>query len=152
MTRLERVRQKNFTPDTLGSDKSAKSHEDDRKNFEPYESGSDISAKSQRQPPSVTFGTDEPIGREVFVEAPQRQPEAIIVAYQRIWFDYDLRDGTYTPADLQHAKLLVKQGPVLRYRLHWPDGTPQPIDVGDAQALRLRSQPDAGGAPIVEVK
>ena len=128
MTWLERVRQKNFTPDTFGSDKSAKSHEDDLKNFELNESGSDISAESQRQTPSVTFGTDEPMGREVFVEAPQRRAsEAIIIAYQRIWFDYDLRDGTYTPDELQHAKLLVKGGPVLRYRLHWPGGTPQPM-------------------------
>jgi hypothetical protein len=109
MTWLERVRQKNFTPNTLGSDKSDESL---------YGST------------SVTFGTAATKDGEVFVEAPQWQPSAtIIVTYQRIWFDYDLRDGTYTPAELQQAKLLVKRGPVLRYRLRWPGGTPQPIDV-----------------------
>ena len=53
--------------------------------------------------------------------------EVIIVAYQRFSFDYDLPDGSYTPQDLRQAKLLVKPGPVLRYRLNWPGGIPQPI-------------------------
>jgi hypothetical protein len=79
-------------------------------------------------------------------------PEIIMVTYQRIWFDYNLRDGSYTPAELQEAKLLVKPGAVLRYRLRWPGGTPQPIDVGDAPESRLRSQPDGGGAPVVAIQ
>ena len=132
MTWLERVRQKNFTP---------------------YTSGSDKSDESLNGWTSVTFVTAGTKDSEVLVEAPQRRaPEAIIVAYQRIWFDYDLRDGTYTPAELQQAKLLVKRGPVLRYRLQWPGGTPQPIDVADAQESRLRSKPNAVGAPVVAVQ
>jgi hypothetical protein len=153
MTWLERVRHKNFAPYTLGSDKSAKRTEGEQKNLEHYEAGGAKSDKSLNGPASVTFDTSGTKDSEVFVEAPQqRAPEAIIVAYQRIWFDYDLRDGTYTPAELQEAKLLVKRGPVLRYRLRWPGGTPQPMDVGDTQASRLRSKRDARGTPVVEVQ
>jgi hypothetical protein len=153
MTWLERVRQKNFTPDTLASDKSAKSAEGDQKNLEHNTSGSAKSDESLYGSPSVTFGTAATKDGEVFVDARQWQPSAtVLVTYQRIWFDYDLRDGTYTPAELQQAKLLVKRGPVLRYRLGWPGGTPQPIDVGDAQASRLRSKPHTVGAPVVEVQ
>jgi hypothetical protein len=85
-------------------------------------------------------------------DEPADSPEIITVTYQRIWFDYDLRDGSYTPAELQEAKLLVKPGAVSRYRLRWPGGRPQPIEVGDAPAARLRSQPDAGGAAVVAVQ
>jgi hypothetical protein len=85
--------------------------EGDPKSLEPDESGS---AKSAKSPSTDTSSRAE--------------HESIIVAYQCFWFDYDLRDGTYTPAELQQAKLLVKRGPVLRYRLRWPGGTPQPID------------------------
>jgi hypothetical protein len=152
MTWLERVRQKNFTPYTLGSDKSAKNTEGDQQNLAHYTSGSDKSDESLNGATSVAFGIAGTKDSEVFVEAPQRQPEAITVAYQRIWFVYDLGDGTYTPAELQQAKLLVKRGPVLRYRLRWPGGTPQPIDVADAQASRLRSKANPIGAPVVAVQ
>jgi hypothetical protein len=79
-------------------------------------------------------------------------PEVMMVTYHRIWFDYDLRDGAYTPTELQQAKLLVKPGAVLRYRLRWPGGTPQPVDVTDEQESRLRSKPNTVGAPVVAVK
>jgi hypothetical protein len=138
---LERVRQKNFAPSKDGSAISAKCQEGDLKNLLPYELGSDTSAKSHQEDSSVTLGTPEVVGREVF-----------IVTYQRFWLDYDLRDGTYTPTELQQAKLLVKHGPVLRYRLHWPGGIPQPIDVADEQESRPRSKSDAVGAPVVEVQ
>jgi hypothetical protein len=81
----------------------------DPKNLEPDESGS---AKSAKRPSTDTSS--------------RAGHESIIVAYQRFWFDYDLRDGTYTPAELQQAELLVNHGPVLQYRLQWPGGTPQP--------------------------
>jgi hypothetical protein len=65
---------------------------------------------------SVTFGTVVSTVSEVFV-----------VEYQRFWVDYDLPDGTYTPKELRKAKMLVQPGPVLRYRLRWPGGNPQPM-------------------------
>jgi hypothetical protein len=102
MTWLERVRQKNLTPHSRGTDKTAKSQ--DRETF-------------------VSFGTSGVNGHEVFTET----REVIIVAYQRFWLDYDLADGTYTPQELKKSRLLVKPGPVLRYRLRWPGGTPQPM-------------------------
>ena len=148
MTWLDRVRQKNFAPIIRDSDTSAKSQEADYKNFHPYELASAESAKSQQADNSVTFGTPLGVGQEDFAA----QTQVMIIAYQRFWLDYDLRDGTYTPAELQQAKLLVKRGPVLRYRLHWPGGTPQPIDGADTQASRLRSQPNAVGAPVVAVQ
>jgi hypothetical protein len=79
-------------------------------------------------------------------------PEIIHVSYQYIFYDYDLPDGTYLPAELQRAGLLVKRGPILRYRLPWPGGIPQPIDVAGGQESRLKSKPNAVGAPVVAVK
>src|SRR5262245_33363749 len=142
MTWLDRVGQKNFTPHALVGAKSARRPDGNPKNLEAYDFTNAKSDKSLTGFTSGTFGTAGTKGSEVFVEAPQRQPpEAIIVAYQRIWFDYDFRDGTYTPAELHQAKLLVKRGPVLRYRLRWLGGTPQP-----------RSESDAVGAPALEAK
>jgi hypothetical protein len=134
MTWLEHVRQKNFAPYTNGSDKSAKSHESDQKNFAPYKSGSAKSDKSQDEASSVTFGTASPEGLQVFAEV----REAIIVAYQRFSLDYDLPDGTYTPEDMQRARLRVTPGPVLRYRLRWPGGSPQPLAAQEPRARRTR--------------
>ena len=128
MTWLERVRHKNFSPDTSASAKSAKSLEGDHRNLEAYESSSDKSAKSHDGPTSVTFGTPEGLPREVSALLTPTLPcEAITVAHQRIFFDFDVPDGTYTPQELQRAKLVIKRGPVLRYRLHWPGDIPQPI-------------------------
>ena len=62
--------------------------------------------------------------------------EVFTVEYQRCWVDYDLPDGTYTPEALRQAKMLVKQGPVLRYRLHWPGGIPQPMTHAQQKGLR----------------
>jgi hypothetical protein len=107
----------------------------DPKNLKSDESGSAKNAKSPSTDTSSRAGH-----------------ESIIVSYQRFWFDYDLRDGTYTPAELQRAKLLVKRGPVLRYQLRWPGGRPQPIGVADEQESRLRSQPNAVGAPVGAVQ
>jgi hypothetical protein len=85
----------------------------------------DTSAESRT---IVTSGTPSPTVFEVLSTSGTALPsEVIIVAYQRFSFDYDLPDGSYTPHDLRQAKLLVKPGPVLRYRLYWPGGTPQPI-------------------------
>ena len=72
---------------------------------------------------SVSFVSSSGEGCTVFAEP----VETIIVGYQRFSLDYDLPDGTYTPQELQRAKLLVKPGGVFRYRLRWPAGRPQPI-------------------------
>ena len=50
------------------------------------------------------------------------RPEAIRVPYQAIWYDYDLRDGVYTPVQLQRARKRIKSGPVRHYLLRWPGG------------------------------
>ena len=45
-------------------------------------------------------------------------PELIHVTYQRIYYDWDLADGTYTPEQLRKAKMGVKPwGPVQSYTL-----------------------------------
>jgi hypothetical protein len=50
------------------------------------------------------------------------RPEVIRVAYQAIWYDYDLRDGVYTPEQLQRARKRIKRGPVRHYLLRRPGG------------------------------
>lgn len=96
------------------SDKSAKSGEKEAsKNFPHGRNQGDKSAESAT---SGTSGTMVSTVSEVFA-----------VAYQRFWVDYDLPDGTYTTKELRKAKMLVKQGPMLRYRLRWPGGTAQPM-------------------------
>jgi hypothetical protein len=126
MTWLERVRQKNLTPHSRGTAKTDKSGEADPKNLPPYESGTAKTDKSQDRETLVSFGTPGVDGHQVFTE----MSEVIIVAYQRFWLDYDLPDGTYTTKALRQAKMLVKPGPVLRYRLRWPGGIPQPMAHG----------------------
>ena len=102
---------------------------------------------------SVACSTPKRDGHRVSIEdSPPSATEEIIVTYQQFSVDYDLPDGTYTPDELRRSKLLIKPGMVMRYRLQWPGGTPQPIDGGDAQASRLRSKPNAVGAPVVAVK
>jgi hypothetical protein len=46
--------------------------------------------------------------------------EVIRVAYQVIWYDYDLRDGVYAPEQLRRARKRIKRGPVRHYLLRWP--------------------------------
>jgi hypothetical protein len=103
--------------------------EDAPKNLPPDESGRDKSAESQHEDRFVACGTPGVVGREVFGEMARvaAPSEAIIVDYQRFSLGYDLRDGTYTPEELRRVKLLVNPGPVLRYRLRWPGGAPQPM-------------------------
>jgi hypothetical protein len=85
----------------------------------------DKSAKSEA---SVTSGTPSSVVSEVFVTSAQPfVPEVMIVQYQRFFWDYDLPDGTYTPEELRRARIVVKPGPELRYRLRWPRSTPHPI-------------------------
>jgi hypothetical protein len=42
------------------------------------------------------------------------------VPYQRIWFDFDVPDGSYTPEELQRANKVVKRGALQSYTLRWP--------------------------------
>jgi hypothetical protein len=127
MTWLDRVRQKSYTPYPPGSDKSAKSLEEDQKKFIPLPHGSDKSAKSAEVPTSVTFGTVLGDGHEVFSEPDRPSTEVIPVAYQKISYDWVIADGTYTPEQLRRARKVAKPGPELRYRLCWPGGIPEPI-------------------------
>jgi hypothetical protein len=116
---IERLRHKKSPDGRHGSDTSAESCEPTiSKNFIAGRRAGDTSAD----------GTSPPTVLEVFSTSGTALPsEVIIVAYQRFSFDYDLPDGSYTPQDLRQAKLLVKPGPVWRYRLYWPGGIPQPI-------------------------
>jgi hypothetical protein len=132
MTWLERVRQKNSLPHGRGTDKTAKREETTHNKLAPYESGTAKTDKSQNGEAFVSFGTSGVEGREVFAEP----IEAIIVAYQRFSLDYDLPDGAYTPKELRKAKVLVKPGPVLRYRLRWPGGITQPMTQHGAMTSR----------------
>jgi hypothetical protein len=111
---IERLRQKKSPYGRNQGDKSIKRVDGDAvKNFVDGRNHSDKRAKS---PTFVTSGTLVSTVSEVFV-----------VEYQRFWLDYDLPDGSYTPTELQKAGFIVHPGPILRYRLHWPGGTPQPI-------------------------
>jgi hypothetical protein len=50
--------------------------------------------------------------------SPLTDPEVIHVSYQRIFYDWELPDGTYTPEQLRKANLGVKPwGPVQSYTL-----------------------------------
>jgi hypothetical protein len=59
--------------------------------------------------------------------APQEPREVVTVMYQKIFYDWAIADGTYTPEELRRAPKVVKPGPELWYRMCWPGGTPQPI-------------------------
>jgi hypothetical protein len=123
---IERLRHKKSPYGRNSRDTSAESGEPTLpKNFIDGRSAGDTSAESRT---IVTSGTLSPTVSEGFsTPAPSASSEVIIVVYQRFSFDYDLPDGSYTPHDLRRATLLVKPGPVWRYRLYWPGGIPQPI-------------------------
>jgi hypothetical protein len=114
---IERLHQKKSPYGRNHSDKSATSEEGDSP--EKFIDGRNHSDKSAESITSVTSVTMVSTISEVFT-----------VEYQRFWVDYDLRDGAYTPKELRQAKMLVKPGPVLRYRLRWPGGIPQPMAHG----------------------
>jgi hypothetical protein len=44
----------------------------------------------------------------VVSSSPLNAPEVINVSYQRIFYDWDLVDGAYTPEQLRKAKMVVK--------------------------------------------
>jgi hypothetical protein len=123
---IERLRHKKSPDGRNSRDQSAESGEPTlSKNVIDGRSAGDKSPESRT---IVTSGTPSPTVFEVLSTSGTALPsEVIIVAYQRFFFDYDLPDGSYTPQDLRQAKLLVKPGPELRYRLYWPGGLPQPI-------------------------
>lgn len=123
---IERLRQKKSPYSPEQGAKSAKSIDQDApKNSMDYRNEG---AKSDKMVASGTFGTPPSAVSEVFAELAQPSvPEVLIVQYQRFSWDYDLPDGTYTPEELRRARIVVKPGPELRYRLRWPGGIPQPI-------------------------
>jgi hypothetical protein len=70
---------------------------------------------------------------ETVITACQRDVvEKIRVAYQAIWFGYDLPDGVYTLEQLRQARKVVKHGPMRHYLLRWPGGRPTPAGGGYA--------------------
>jgi hypothetical protein len=83
---------------------------------------------------SVSFVSPPPGRNEDFARSPEASSAVVIsprhelnsVAYQVIWYDYDLRDGVYTPEQLQRARKVVKRGVVRCYLLRWPGGRPAP--------------------------
>jgi hypothetical protein len=113
---LERLRQKNrYTVETAVTKMPQEEETTASKKFVDGREAVDKSAESAT---FVTSGTPDSTGSEVFpTPAPSASSEVIIVVYQRFSLDYDLPDGTYTPEEMRRAKLLVKPGPLLRYRL-----------------------------------
>ncbi len=48
-----------------------------------------------------------------------QQPRPIEVLFQKVSYDWAIADGTYTPTQLQKAKMIVKPwGPVLSYTIN----------------------------------
>jgi hypothetical protein len=106
------------TSDTAGTPDRADRAEEDQKNFIPLPHGSDTSAKRDSETTSVTVGTAAGEGCEVFAEPLPRAPEVVMVTYQRIFFDWAVADGTYTPQQLRKAPVVAKPwGPVQTYPL-----------------------------------
>jgi hypothetical protein len=67
---------------------------------------------------------------------------SLTVPYQRIWYDFGVADGAYTPGELRRAKKVVRPwGPVTYYTLQWPA-----LEAG-AFNPPLRSSPENGLAP-----
>jgi hypothetical protein len=59
------------------------------------------------------------------------KPVSLRVCYQRIWYDYKVADGAYTPGELHRAGKVVRPwGPVQYYTLLWRalEGGLQPTD------------------------
>jgi hypothetical protein len=117
MTWLDRLRQKNQKPSGPELTKLTKPQNGGVLSVRPEV----LSVLSVRTPMHEKFFSD---GGDSSVV------EVLMVAYQRLSVDYDLPDGTYTPEQLQQARLRIIRGPILHYRLHWPGGTPQPIAGG----------------------
>jgi hypothetical protein len=47
--------------------------------------------------------------------------ESLHVPYQRIWYDFNVADGVYTPGELHRAGKVVRpRGLVQYYSLQWP--------------------------------
>jgi hypothetical protein len=126
---IERLRQKKSPEGRNGRDERAESG--DKTLTKNFVDGIEAGDKSDKSEASVTFGTISSTVPEVLAKTTQPlTSEVMVIEYQRFWRDYDLPDGTYTPQELKQSRLLVKHGPVLRYRLRWPGGRPQPIMVG----------------------
>jgi hypothetical protein len=68
------------------------------------------SATGEDVTPSATVAT--------VAEPPHPSTEVVSVAYQRIFFDWAIADGTYSPRQLRKSKVVVKRwGPVQTYSL-----------------------------------
>jgi hypothetical protein len=92
---------------------------------------------------SVSFVSPPPGHNEVFARSREVSSAVVIspryevfrVAYQAIWYDYDLRDGVYTPEQLLRARKRIQRGPVRHYLLRWPGGRSEPLRAHHAMRL-----------------
>jgi hypothetical protein len=90
-----------------------------QKNVEDRDPGSAKSAKIEDEQTSVTCGTESATdlldfcdpkivqGRRECSAKSAKSGEVLTVPYQRIWFDYDIPDRTYTPEQLRKARKWV---------------------------------------------
>jgi hypothetical protein len=71
----------------------------------------------QSLPTLMPFAASEPI--VIPAAEISETPEVIHISYQRIFYDWNIADGTYTPEQLRKAKMIVKPwGPVQTYARH----------------------------------
>jgi hypothetical protein len=68
--------------------------------------------------PSDSATSEDVTPSATVVEPPHPLTEVVSVAYQRIFFDWAIADGTYSPRQLRKSKVVVKRwGPVQTYSL-----------------------------------
>ena len=68
--------------------------------------------------PSDSATSEDVTPSATVAEPPHPSTEVVSVAYQRIFFDWAIADGTYSPRQLRKSKAVVKRwGPAQTYPL-----------------------------------